>query len=890
MSDPAQKLQEYYRRQKEEAEAKRRAEEEAEAKRRAEEAAKRKAEEEAKRQAEKRRAKEETQQKQMSADEIISILNQNIKHPSGRIQFGGKTYNLNDPQRYREFVKAAEKYKADVETERGQIIPRQTVSHGGETLYTIEPGEEPRTYIQTFGSPQAGQEEPQIIPRQTVRQDGRVLYTIEPGEEPGAYTQTLYETPKAPEFTALQGPPQTATPSMIKRLRSEGYDLPEGKTIYVSASGQVYYYEEEISEPRKALSMELWEESVKIAEDDIGRAAGFIPYSKKGVHQIGAVIVGSVEQALTPILGLLPGEQPFELTEGEVGFSWRDVGGMDQLNEAEKTVARRAGIFAEAGVDIISMEAAYWAGTTVIGASGAAVSRIPTLGPMLEKGGVWLSNKLNTPIGKAVLAAPIVYVEGKKVIELKEQGRVPWEIAAEMGIDAAKLYGAAMGISRGLSYGKQLPAKVERLLRGGTTIPEAAFVPEYEGFPRFSEEPYPPTAKGYKEMAEAYTPEELRIADEAIPSYHATPGSLEGKTPEGFITQAGKRPGEGGMFFAPAGSKHFLRLESGYSLEPGLPNIFSEPKWIYGEFPGVVETGLGKSSPELAKILEESAGSGKLFMPAEQLGEAQAILGPTEMATVKEGRFWADMGGKTVKIERVIPKTLAEALKLKTVKIESLESLLSKQAASESYLYGPQKTTYLPILSSSTLLKKADSSLTRIGVTRTTPTKTSKVSTIESSLKKADSSLKVSSKTTSYTLEPSSLITSLISTRKTTSYLEPSYPEPSYPSPSYPEPSYPSPSYPEPSYPSPSYPGPPYTPPSYLPLIRGESLIVTTGKGKKKKKRVYELRVAFREPRLLDISKMETQLFKGAKIPGFETGTKKKGKKKGKKKKGLKIF
>jgi len=859
--------------------------------------------EQARRQAEKRRAEEEnrraterrakrerdrTQQSQMGADEIISTLNQLVKHPEKqRIQWNNRAYDLRDPREYREFVKAAEKYKADVETQRSLIVPRQTVSQRGETLYTIEPGEEPRTYIQTFGSPQAGQEEPQIIPRQTARQDGRVLYTIEPGEA-GAYTQTLYETPEAPEFKELHGPPQTATPSMIKKLRAEGYDLPEDKKIYVSAAGQVYYYEEEIPEPRKALSMELWEESVKIAEDDIGRAAGFIPYSKKGIHQIGAVLAGSLESGLTPILGLIPGEQPFELTEGEVGFSWRDVGGTDQLNEAEKRVAQITGIAAEAGVDVIAMEAAYWAGSTVIGASGAAVSRIPTLGPMLEKGGMWLSNKLNTPIGKTVLAAPIVYVEGKKVIELKEQGRVPWEIAAEMGIDAAKLYGAAMGISRGLSYGKQLPAKVERLIRGGTTIPEAAFVPEYEGFPKFSEEPYPPTAKGYEEMAKAYTPKELRIADEAIPSYHATGGSLEGETPKGFITQAGKRPGEGGMFFAPAGSKHFLRLESGYSLEPGLPNIFSEPKWIYGEFPGVVETGLGKSSPELAKILEESAGSGKLFMPAEQMSEAQAILGPgTEMATVKEGRFWADMGGKTVKIERVIPKTLAEALKLKTVKIESIESLLSKQAASESYLYGPQKTPYLPVLSSHDLLKKADSSLKRVSVSKTSSSQLSRVSTIESSLKKADSSLKVGSKTTSYTLEPSSLTV----TRKTPRYPEPSYPDPSDLDPSYPpsdlDPSYPEPSYPEPTYPSPSYPEPPYTPPSYTPRRRGEPLILTTGKGKKKRKRVYELRVAFREPKLPSIPDMEKMTFKEPKIPAFETP--KKGKKK-KKDKRLRIF
>ena len=699
-------------------------------------------------------------------------------------------------------------------------------------------------------------------------------------------------TSRAPTFSPITevGPPKIATPSDVARLRAEGYDLPEGKTIYISPSGQPYYYKGEIEQPEKSLSMQLWEESEQIDPSEVARYFG-VPYSPKGARQIGAVLTGSLEQTLTPILRIIPGEQPFELMEGEVGFSWRDVEGTDQLTKAEEAIAKIAGFSAEVGINVVATAAVFGAGSAVIGASGAAVSRIPTIGSILEKGGAFLSNTLNTPIGKVVLVAPIVAIEGKKAYELKEAGRTGTDIVAELMLDASKLYGAAIGTSRGLSYGKTIPARVERLLKGGVTISEEAFIPKYvlegENFPKFSEEPYPPTAKGYEEMAKAYTPEELRIADEAIPSYHATPGSLEGKTPEGFITQMGKRPGEGGMFFAPAGSKHFLRIESGYSLEPGLPNIFGEPKWIYGEFPGVVETGLSKSSLELAKILEESAGTGKLFMPAEQMGEAQAILGPgTEMATVKEGRFWADMGGKIVKIERVIPKTLAETLKLDTVKVESLESLLSKQAATESYLYGPQKTTYLPILSSHDLLKKADSSLKKVSAPKTSSSQLSRVSTIESSLKKADSSLKVGSKTTSYTLEPSSLtvsskITSLISTRKTPSYPSPSYPEPTYPSLSYPEPSYP------PSTP-PSYPPstPPRTPPSYPPLIRGESLILTTGKGKKKKKGVFELRVAFREPRLPKIRDIETKMFKEPKLPGFETG----GKKKGKKKKGLKIF
>ena len=38
------------------------------------------------------------------------------------------------------------------------------------------------------------------------------------------------------------GPPRTASAADIRRLRAEGYELPEDRTIYISPGGEVYYY------------------------------------------------------------------------------------------------------------------------------------------------------------------------------------------------------------------------------------------------------------------------------------------------------------------------------------------------------------------------------------------------------------------------------------------------------------------------------------------------------------------------------------------------------------------------------------------------------------------------------------------------------------------------
>jgi len=107
----------------------------------------------------------------------------------------------------------------------------------------------------------------------------------------------------------------------------------------------------------------------------------------------------------------------------------------------------------------------YVAGAT-IGASGAIISRMPRVGPLFEAGGAKALQILNSSVGQAALTLLIVIAEGIKVTALMSIGTPRWEIFAEAGIDMSKLFGGAYGFSGGLSYGKQIPTKVEQLVEG----------------------------------------------------------------------------------------------------------------------------------------------------------------------------------------------------------------------------------------------------------------------------------------------------------------------------------------------------------------------------------------------------------------------------------------
>jgi hypothetical protein len=384
-----------------------------------------------------------------------------------------------------------------------------------------------------------------------------------------------------------------------------------------------------------------------------------------------------------------------------------------ELSERDIKIAELTGFTTEAAATLgVGYGVGYVAGAS-LGLAGSTISKIPRIGPYFTSAGAKIVNVLNTPLGKAALTAPIVITQGVKTYGLIQSGRSRAEVVGETVIDASRLLGTGIGLSRGISFGRQLPVKVEQKIRGGEVFQESEIVPEYvtsgeKRFPGFRKEPFEPTPQGYRAMSQKYTPSQLRITEEGISSYHTTDAPIKGD----FVSQIGKRTGtlryseelgkfvgkgEYGMFYAPASSTNFLRLgKQGYSLSPGVQNIFGESKIIYTEFPQVQATGLSKSSPQLASILSESGGSGVVFMPSEQLSEAQVILGPgTQMVSVKDGRFFADIGGKTVRIERYLPSAFSDSLPLGT-KV-SAEQLAAQQSLYTSYLFNRPGTTYIPV-------------------------------------------------------------------------------------------------------------------------------------------------------------------------------------------------
>ena len=457
-------------------------------------------------------------------------------------------------------------------------------------------------------------------------------------------------------------------------------------------------------EAPKAGSARLYEEAMRFAETDVEMLGGVLPVSSRGVRQIGAVLEGSVEMATTGITGMIPGQQPFEVMPGEETVSWQRLPYEGLEDPTKRNVAWAAGAASFIGLNYAAFLGASAAVGPVVGATGVTVGRLPFIGQRIASTAGVVATAINQRrwLSTALFGIPILAGEGLKVKQLVEKGEPLRNIMVSVLGDAAAVLGTGYGFSRGLSFGKTLPGRLERAIRGGITIPESAFVPGYEGLPRFAEEPFPPTASGYKDMASFYTPGELRIGA-GVPSYHATTAKITGD----FDVLPGVRPGEYGMFWGPAGSDHFLRLGGGYTWRPGVPDLFSEPRWLYGEFADVAATGLGKASPAMQRLLERAAGTGELFMPVEQMGEAQALLSPGTKMVEAPGSFWAGMAEGPVRIGRYLPETLAALLGISGPAVP-LSSLSSSYGA-------PMSTAYLPVnlLSSGQSTPEALPSLSR---------------------------------------------------------------------------------------------------------------------------------------------------------------------------------
>jgi hypothetical protein len=652
---------------------------------------------------------------------------------------------------------------------------------------------------------------------------------------PKGRTTKYYVTPSGAKYPGNQLGQEAAFTSMNVGLELGGPSLGGGsKTITFTPEprggfvGLGNISAESTLGPKLAtnpLSLQLYQYAQTLPSEATG-PFGF-RYNPKGLFTIGSILTGSVENVVSPILNLIPGKQLFEVEPGMTSISWRNL--PSELTETERKMGFISGGAAEFGLGVIEAIGIGKVAGAAVGAGGSILSKVPVVGSKLTAGGAAVSEFIGKRpiIGGLVLGAPIVALEGIKTEKMIQRGEPLQNILGSLAIDVGEMFAFSKGFSSGLATGQSLVNRAERAIFGGETIMGKAIVPEYvrsgeSEFPGFKNEPYKPTPAGYKAMAESYAPPEIRIG-EGVPSYSAT------------TSQMGKQivVGEGGppyMYQAPALSPHFLRMGgAGESLAPGIPNIFGRPTIIYGEFEDVVASGAGKvaiesslkgiaageGGGELGGFLKSLKGTGTLVMPAEQLGEAQAILTGGEKLTEIPGRFWGELDTGLVPIRRFLPALEGEAAGVS----------IGELASSGYSISGVRATTYLPSPSLLVSTPSGKPSTSKI-VKYESPSLPTSIST-PSSLKYPGASI-ISKYPVSSTTKYPGLSTPKYPEPSTIKYPEPStpkYPEPYspkyqppaiyYPEPptiEYPKPPSP-PSYPKP--PGPTYPGPkPFTPPS----------------------------------------------------------------------------
>jgi len=445
------------------------------------------------------------------------------------------------------------------------------------------------------------------------------------------------------------------------------------------------------------LSGHLWSISKNYTDADLEWFLG-IPYSPKYVFETQAILAGSLENVISPILNLIPGRQPYEVLPTEMNVSWKNLEGRGMSPERLFS-GQVAGVSAELlGTYLGTLGVGAVAGVG-LGAAGGIITRIPKVGDVAFKAGALLSKigagkGVIATIGKAALVAPIAVFEGAKLYSLSSSGEPLWKVTAQGAIDLTGMVGFGQGVTKGIRVGQSIPNYLSRLYSGGVTVKAAQVTPEYvlsgeKSFPQFAEEPYPPTPAGYKQMALSYTPEELRVAGK-IPSYHATEADIAASL--GEEGAAAGRHGTG-MFWSPATSPNFLRLQGETSLAPGLPNIFGRPTLLAGSFDDIVATGLSKTSPDFIRLGEKYINTGTLLMPVEQLGEAQSIIPAGTKFVSFGGKNWLDFGGGVlVEIKRVLPMVTATASGIEGAVID-----VTRPSYSLSYRSG---TPYLPTVAS----------------------------------------------------------------------------------------------------------------------------------------------------------------------------------------------
>ena len=456
-------------------------------------------------------------------------------------------------------------------------------------------------------------------------------------------------------------------------------------------------------------SMELYRQSLKVP---IGTRSHVyigpldISYDERGYLQWLASVRGGVESVLTPLEGLVEGEQPFEVMPGETSFTWRDVAKSD-IAEDKKFWAQVAGGTVEAAGTYALMRGVGVVAGIPVGLVGSTVARIPYVGTKAWEAGTALATWGASPEGKFVLGAMLVIPEGFRLASIEK--KYDWQTAVAQGaIDVGGIFGFGQGLSYGLNLGASIPEHIIRKVKGGITLKASEVTQESvlagkERFTTFKGEgdelgEYPTvqlreTARSFKIVSERYTPPIIEMPEGLITGYSATDfGEIATSLSKGGVPEGGL------MWYAPAVSKPFLRIgSSAYSIQPGLPNIFGRPTIVQAGFTDVLKTNLGKSSEALVKLAEKYVGTGIALMPVEQALEAQAVIGGGTILKQFGGNVWVDFGwGILVPLRQVLPGITAASLGIagETFTVKGLLNALNN----------PTPTTYVNVVALSLAL------------------------------------------------------------------------------------------------------------------------------------------------------------------------------------------
>jgi hypothetical protein len=448
-------------------------------------------------------------------------------------------------------------------------------------------------------------------------------------------------------------------------------------------------------ETSQTISGKLWNQSQWIGEFDRENILG-VSVRTKGALEMQAVLAGSLENILTPILNWIPGEQPFELKQGVQGVNFMTID-RQNISDSKKQFLELVGFAGEIGATSIANKAAFKAVGTLLGLVGEVSTGIPYLGGKLMSLGGWMA-KFGTAektdwmskgialTQKGVLAGLVVVPEYTKLSAISKK-EPPWKVAAQFAIDMIGFQAMGEGLMEGIPFGQTLPNRITRIIQKGETVLASAITPEIllsgdEGITGFASQNVKPTAKGYIELSKRFTPDILAIQGK-ISSYHATASDIMA----GLAKQGARMGREGvGMYVSPFLSINFLRLFAKsklYSFNLGLPNIFGKPMIFQTGFENVVQSNLSKgdkifwevgkygtpefgtevailsdASKRMSAYMTKFLGKSTMVMPVEQLGEAQAII-PTGTKFVQNlgKKFWVDFGfGKPlVELKQILP-------------------------------------------------------------------------------------------------------------------------------------------------------------------------------------------------------------------------------------------